>query len=183
MASKVKPSGPDPVWQSWKVAVQFDVGDSVSPTSIKDTAEHAGICLICWTNVNIVFVLTNMHVCTESEKNCIAHPNWLLLQRQRPATTQTSQKTPSSRQMLTTISIKSSGHWDISESSAPSPFFYRGCTPSLESVKLPTTSNGLNLASLWKWEIKQLRNDLLLRIQGRVFLSFVLTWKLQIKTI
>ena len=46
MASKVKPSEPDPVWQSWKVAVQFHVGGLVSPTGIKDTAEHAGTCSI-----------------------------------------------------------------------------------------------------------------------------------------
>ena len=115
MASKSKPSEPDPGWQSWKVPVKFDVGALVSPTGIEDTAEHAGICSICWTNVKSVFVLTHMHGCTESEQNCTAHPNWLLLQHQRPATKQTSQKTPSPREMSTFISIKSSGHWDISK--------------------------------------------------------------------
>lgn len=39
MASKTKP-----LFESdWKVAVQFGVGDSVSPTGVADTSEHAGI--------------------------------------------------------------------------------------------------------------------------------------------
>jgi len=46
MASKTKRSESDSVWQSWKVAVQFGVGDSVSPTFVKDTAEHASLCSI-----------------------------------------------------------------------------------------------------------------------------------------
>ena len=144
MPSKVKPSEPYPGWQSWKVAVQFDVGTLVSPTGIKDTAEHAGICSICWTNVKSVFALTHMHGCTESEQNCTAHPNWLLLQHQRPATKQTSQKTPSPREMLTFISIKSSGYWDISKWSAPAPrpLFSQGVNAKSWISKIPYHING-----------------------------------------
>ena len=43
MASETKPSESDPVWQIWRDAIQFDVDDLaqlVSPTGIKDTAEH-----------------------------------------------------------------------------------------------------------------------------------------------
>ena len=32
------------VWHSWNVTVQFGVGDSVSPTFVKDTEEHASLC-------------------------------------------------------------------------------------------------------------------------------------------
>ena len=43
MASKTKRSESDSVGQGWKAAVQFGVGDSVSPTVVKDMGKHAGV--------------------------------------------------------------------------------------------------------------------------------------------